>query len=120
MKMEFAEGNGYKLPVARYQERMPNGGRYVTAKWLGTNFCPKATDGLNAKFKNAAVGISMNVQNSTDREIARIAKLGPSRNKPKRIVLLKPYLSASLPPIRVAVAPANEIIVVTDPETASD
>lgn len=37
MKMEFAKGNGYKLPVARFQERIPNGGRYVTAKWLGTN-----------------------------------------------------------------------------------
>ena len=30
MKMEFAEGNGYKLPVARYQERQPNGKKYVT------------------------------------------------------------------------------------------
>jgi hypothetical protein len=37
MKMEFAEGNGYKLPVARYQERRPNGGSYVTKKEYGTN-----------------------------------------------------------------------------------
>jgi hypothetical protein len=37
MKMEFAEGNGYKLPVARYQERKPNGGRYVTKREYGTN-----------------------------------------------------------------------------------
>lgn len=29
MKMEYAKGNGYTLPVARYQERKPNG-RYVT------------------------------------------------------------------------------------------
>lgn len=37
MKMEFAEGNGYKLPVARYQERKPSGGRYVTKREYGTN-----------------------------------------------------------------------------------
>lgn len=30
MKMKFAEGNGYKLPIARYQERQPNGKKYVT------------------------------------------------------------------------------------------
>ena len=35
--MEFAEGNGYKMPVARYQERKPNSGRYVTKKEYGTN-----------------------------------------------------------------------------------
>lgn len=37
MKMEFAEGNGYKLPVARYQERKPNSGRYATKREYGTN-----------------------------------------------------------------------------------
>lgn len=35
--MEFAEGNGYKLPVARYQERKPNSGRYATKREYGTN-----------------------------------------------------------------------------------
>lgn len=35
--MEFAKGNGYKLPVARYQERRPNSGRYVTKREYGTN-----------------------------------------------------------------------------------
>ena len=37
MKMEFAKGNGYKLPVARYQERQPNGKKYVTRTMYGTN-----------------------------------------------------------------------------------
>lgn len=35
--MVFAKGNGYKLPVARYQERRPNSGRYVTKREYGTN-----------------------------------------------------------------------------------
>ena len=30
MKMEYAKGNGYKFPLARWQERQPNGKKYVT------------------------------------------------------------------------------------------
>ena len=37
MKLEFAKGNGYKLPVARYQERHPNGKKYVTRTSYGSN-----------------------------------------------------------------------------------
>lgn len=35
--MKFAEGNGYKLPIAMYQERQPNGKKYVTRTMYGTN-----------------------------------------------------------------------------------
>ena len=89
-------------------------------KWLGTNFWPKATDGLKAILRETAAGTSMKVTKAGLRDMVIMARQGIRQTRPVRITLLKPTLSARRPPISVAMAPEMEIIVVTEPERASD